>query len=65
MENQVENNEELNDKGLILIIGTIFGALISIVTTGTLLGFIIGGAIGLIFAIFFISAFLPHKPHDR
>jgi len=65
MENQVDNNEKLNDKGLILIIGTVFGALISIITTGTLLGFIGGAFIGLIFAIFFVSAFLPHKPHDR
>lgn len=65
MENQVENNESLNEKSLILLIGTIFGALISIVACGTFLGFLAGTVIGLVFAIFFISVFLPHKPHDR
>lgn len=65
MENQVENNVNLNVKGIILLIGTIFGGLISIVTSGTFLGFISGLVIGFIFAIFFVSVLLPHKPSDR
>ncbi|WP_437919447.1 hypothetical protein [Sphingobacterium sp. LRF_L2] len=65
MENQVEKNETLDAKGIIILAGTIFGALISIVASGTFLGFIKGIVIGLVFAIFFISVFLPHKPHDR
>lgn len=66
MENQVENTEEtLNVKGIILLLGVIFGGLISIVTHGGILPFIIGGCIGLIVAIVFISACLPHKSHDR
>ncbi|NGM65542.1 hypothetical protein [Sphingobacterium sp. SGR-19] len=65
MENQVENNENLNVKGIILLLGTVFGGLISIIACGTFLGFISGLVIGLIFAIFFISVILPHKPSDR
>lgn len=65
MENQVEKNETVNAKGIILLLGTIFGGLISIVTCGTFLGFITGIIVGLVFAIFFVSVFLPHKPHDR
>jgi len=65
MENQVENNENINVKGIILMSGILFGGLISIIACGTFLGFISGIVIGLIFAIFFISVFLPHKPSDR
>jgi len=65
MENQVEHNENLNVKGIILLLGTIFGALVSIIVKGTFLGFIGGLVIGLAFAIFFISVILPHKPSDR
>ncbi|QBQ42907.1 hypothetical protein [Sphingobacterium psychroaquaticum] len=65
MENQVEKNETVNAKGIILLLGTIFGGLISIVTCGTFLGFITGIIVGLVFAIFFVSVFLPHKSHDR
>ncbi len=65
MENQVEKNETLNVKGIILLLGTVFGALISIITNGTFLGFIGGAVIGLVLAIVFISVILPHKPHDR
>lgn len=65
MENQVEKNETINVKGIIILLGSVFGALISIVTCGTFSGFITGIIVGLIFATFFISAFLPHKPHDR
>ncbi|HLS94091.1 hypothetical protein BC792_12420 [Sphingobacterium allocomposti] len=65
MENHVENNEPLNVQGLILLIGTVFGGLISIIACGTFLGFLSGLFFGLVFAIFFISVFLPHKPHDR
>lgn len=65
MENQIEKNENLNVSGIILLLGTVFGGLISIISCGTFLGFISGLVIGLIFAIVFISVFLPHKPHDR
>lgn len=65
MENQIENNENLNVKGIILLLGTVFGALISIIVSGTFLGFISGLVIGLIFAVFFVSVILPHKPSDR
>lgn len=65
MENQVENNENLNVKGIILLLGTIFGALISIIVKGTFLGFIGGLVIGFVLAVFFISVILPHKPSDR
>jgi prolipoprotein diacylglyceryltransferase len=64
MENQV-NEQPLNVKGLILLIGTIFGALISFAKGGTLLS-IVGGLVGgLIVAAIFISLFLPHKESDR
>lgn len=64
MENQV-NEQPLNVKGLILLIGTIFGALISFAKAGTFLS-IVGGLVGgLIVATIFISLFLPHKESDR
>lgn len=64
MENQV-NDQPLNVKGLILLIGTIFGALISFAACGSLLS-IIGGLIGgAIIASIFVSVILPHKESDR
>jgi len=64
MENQV-NEQPLNVKGLILLIGTIFGALIAFATCGSFLS-IIGGLVGgLIAATVFISLILPHKESDR
>lgn len=64
MENQL-NDQPLNVKGLILLIGTIFGALISFATCGSLLS-IIGGLIGgAIIASIFVSVILPHKESDR
>jgi len=65
MENQVEKNETLNVKGIILLVGTVFGALVSIITHGTFMGFIGGAVIGLVIAILFISFALPFKPDDR
>ncbi len=65
MENQVEKNETIDAKSIILLVGTVFGALISTVVSGTFLGFIGGIVIGLIFAIFFVSVLLPEKPSDR
>lgn len=66
MENQVENTEkELNVKGIIMLLGVIFGGLISTVTHGGIVPFIVGASIGLIVAIVFISTCLPHKSHDR
>ncbi|GAA4513619.1 MULTISPECIES: hypothetical protein [Sphingobacterium] len=64
MENQV-NEQPLNVKGLILLIGTILGALIAFASCGSFLS-IIGGLIGgLIFAVFFITVLLPYKESDR
>lgn len=65
MENQVNDTQPLNAKGLILLIGTVFGALIAFASCGSFLS-IIGGLVGgLIFATFFISVLLPQKTHDR
>ena len=64
MENQV-NDQPLNVKGLILLIGTIFGALISFATCGSFLSLIGGLVGGLIIATIFISVILPHKESDR
>jgi len=65
MENQVNETESLNVKGIILLVGTVFAALIASVACGTFLGVITGAIIGLIFAIFFISVLLPQKESDR
>ena len=65
MENQVEKNETLNVKGIILLLGVVFGGLISIITCGTFMGFITGIIVGLIVAILFVSFALPFKSHDR
>lgn len=65
MENQVNDAQPINAKGLILLIGTIFGALISFASNGTFLSIIGGLVVGLIFAIFFNSVLLPQKTHDR
>ncbi|MBD1428831.1 MULTISPECIES: hypothetical protein [Sphingobacterium] len=64
MENQV-NDQPLNVKGLILLIGTIFGALISFAACGSVLSLIGGLVGGLIVATIFISVILPHKESDR
>jgi hypothetical protein len=64
MENQV-NDQPLNVKGLILLIGTIFGALISFAACGSFLSLIGGLVGGLIVATIFISVILPHKESDR
>ncbi|GGE11932.1 MULTISPECIES: hypothetical protein [Sphingobacterium] len=65
MENQIENSNEVNVKGIILLVGTILGALTAWVATETFLGIITGLVGGLIFAIIFITALLPNKTHDR
>lgn len=65
MENQINETKPLNVKGLILLIGVVFGALIALAAYGTVLS-TLGGVIGgLIFAAIFIAYLLPHKPHDR
>lgn len=64
MENQV-NEQPLNVKGLILLIGTIFGALTAYASCGSFLS-IVGGLVGgLVAATIFISVFLPYKESDR
>jgi uncharacterized membrane protein YgaE (UPF0421/DUF939 family) len=65
MENQVTETKSLNVKGLILLIGVIFGALISFAANDTFLSIIGGAVVGLIIAILFNSYILPQKPHDR
>ena len=65
MENQIENSNEINVKGIILLVGTILGALTAWVASGTFLSLIAGLIGGFIFAIIFISALLPEKSHDR
>ncbi|TJZ62103.1 hypothetical protein FAZ15_06225 [Sphingobacterium olei] len=65
MENQVTETKSLNVKSLILLIGVIFGALISFAANDTFLSIIGGAVVGLIIAILFNSYILPQKPHDR
>lgn len=65
MENQIENSKEINVKGIILLVGTVLGALTAWVAKGTFLGLVGGLVGGLIFAIIFITALLPNKTHDR
>ena len=65
MENQVNEANSLNVKGLILLIGTIFGAVIAFALCGSFLS-IVGGLVGgLLFAVFFNTFLLPQRPHDR
>ncbi|NGF55588.1 hypothetical protein G5B00_03605 [Parapedobacter sp. SGR-10] len=65
MENQVNDTQPLNVKGLILLIGTVLGALIAFAVCGSFLS-IIGGLIGgALFAVFFNAFLLPQKTHDR
>ncbi|NGM63173.1 hypothetical protein G5B30_14785 [Sphingobacterium sp. SGG-5] len=65
MENQINETKPLNVKGLILLIGTVFGALIAFATCGSFLS-IVGGLIGgFLFAVFFNTFLLPHRSHDR
>lgn len=65
MENQVNDAQPLNVKGLILLIGTVLGAITSFAINGTFLSIIAGLLGGLVFAIFFNTVLLPQKPHDR
>jgi len=65
MENQIEKNEELNVKGIVLLLGAVFGALVSVPACGTFSGVLTGAVVGFALAIVFNVAILPHKPHDR
>jgi len=65
MENQIENSNGINVKGIILLVAVVLGAITAWVAKGTFLGLIGGIVGGLIFAIIFITALLPNKPHDR
>ncbi|WP_140937065.1 hypothetical protein [Sphingobacterium lumbrici] len=65
MENQATETKSLNVKSVILLIGVIFGALISFAANETFLSIIGGAVVGLIIAILFNSYILPQKPHDR
>jgi len=65
MEKQFEKENEINVKGIILLAGIILGGLTAWIAKGTFLGLIGGTVGGLVFAIVFITALLPNKPHDR
>lgn len=64
MENQV-NEQPLNVKGLIILIGTVFGALIAFAVCSTFLSIIAGLIGGFIAANVFNGVFLPYKESDR
>ncbi|WP_164109812.1 MULTISPECIES: hypothetical protein [Sphingobacterium] len=65
MENQVNDVQPLNVKGLILLIGSVLGALTAFASCGSFLSLIGGLVGGFIFAVFFNTVLLPQKPHDR
>jgi len=65
MENHIEKKETLNAKGVVLLLGAVFGALVSVPACGTFSGVLTGAAVGFALAIVFNIAILPHKPHDR
>lgn len=65
MENQIEKSSEINVKGIILLVGTILGALTACIAAGTFLGVVKGLIGGLIFGALFITFILPRKTHDR
>lgn len=65
MAHQTQESDTLDAKGLILLIGTVFGAIISFAVNGTFLSIIGGLVFGLILAVFFNTVLLPQKPHDR
>ncbi|AIM35345.1 hypothetical protein ACFX5U_22000 [Sphingobacterium sp. SG20118] len=66
MENQVENNTcAPSPKGLIVLIGVIFGALISFTANETFLSIIGGAVVGLVIAILFNNFFYAQRPSDR
>lgn len=61
MENQQEKASTLNPKNAILLIGAVFGTLISLIAACNVWGFV-GG---LIIAALFNKFILPQKPSDR
>jgi len=65
MQNQIEEKEALNAKGVVLLLGALFGGLVSVVACGTFSGVLAGAAVGFALAIGFNIVALPHKPHDR
>jgi membrane associated rhomboid family serine protease len=60
-----EGTSEVNVKGLIILIGTVFGALIGGLTQESFVAAIVGLIVGLIFAAFFATVLLKDTPHDR
>jgi len=65
MEKQIEKKEELNVKGIVLLLGAVFGGLFSVIACGTFSGVLTGAAVGLGIGLAFNAFALPHKPHDR
>jgi len=65
MENQIEKKEALNAKGAVMLLGAVFGGLVSAVSCGTFSGVLTGAVVGFALAIGFNIFVLPHKPHDR
>ena len=65
MENQIENSNPINVKGIILLAGALLGALTAWLACDTFLGVLAGLIGGFVFAIIFVTVLLPHKPHDR
>jgi len=65
MENQIENSKPMNVRGIILLVGAVLGALTAWLASGTFLGVLTGLIGGFVFGVIFVTALLPHKPHDR
>lgn len=59
------NNVNIEANKIILLLGTVFGALIALATCGTFLSVILGAIFGLAFAGFFVNVIIPNKPSDR
>lgn len=70
MENQLDNNTDTTissnqAKGIILIVGLIFGALIAFAACGSFWSLFAGAFVGFIFAVFFTSVLYRQNPSDR
>jgi len=57
--------KEVNVKGLIFLIGAVFGTLIGGLTQESFVAAVVGLIVGLIVAAIYTSVLLKDKPHDR